>query len=255
MVARQVRKYRLRRGLSVRQLAEECAKLGAPQLTSASLGNIERGQDPEARRKRRDVTVDELLVLGKALKVAPSLLMFPVGEQAEIEVAAESVDTWDTFKWFNGEAYFSQDVNEYWAIPIYLFREHDRLRSERLELMFQNLPTLRDDGGREGRERLINVTLWDKLKNVRAEMRRTGLTPPPAVDDLEGIDDRPRLYMTADEAEARIAAGEQVRVVDSSRPGGLGRSLEPGHAQTLHEAIQLGRELAANSEAQEGEKR
>ena len=43
-------------------MATECAKAGAPQLTTASLGNIERGQDPSAKRKAREVTAAELFL-------------------------------------------------------------------------------------------------------------------------------------------------------------------------------------------------
>jgi hypothetical protein len=75
----------MKRELSVRQLAELCAKNGAPQLTEASLGNIERGQDPNARRKPRDVSVDELLVLAYVLDARPAELMF--GWNRTVEVA------------------------------------------------------------------------------------------------------------------------------------------------------------------------
>src|SRR5690348_16284688 len=75
-IATQIRAYRIKRGWSVRQLAEECAKHGAPQLTEASLGNIERGQDPDAKRKPREVTVEELLTLAYVLNAKPAALIF-----------------------------------------------------------------------------------------------------------------------------------------------------------------------------------
>jgi transcriptional regulator with XRE-family HTH domain len=86
VVAERVKRYRKRLGWSVRQLAEECASLGAPQLTEASLGNIERG--PKDNRKRRDVTVDELMILGYALGVPPLLLMIPLGENEPLQITS-----------------------------------------------------------------------------------------------------------------------------------------------------------------------
>ena len=88
MVAERVKHYRRRLGWSVRQLAEECAWLGAPQLTEASLGNIERG--PGGKRKRRDVTVDELMILGYALGVPPLLLMIPLGENEPLRITSKA---------------------------------------------------------------------------------------------------------------------------------------------------------------------
>jgi transcriptional regulator with XRE-family HTH domain len=86
VVAKRVRYYRKRLGWSVRQLAEECASLGAPQLTEASLGNIERGS--KGKRKPRDVTVDEVMILGYALGVPPLLLMIPLGENEPLRITS-----------------------------------------------------------------------------------------------------------------------------------------------------------------------
>lgn len=68
-IASQIRRYRLAKNWSVRQLAEECARLGAPQLTASSLTNIERGQDENAKRPGRRVLVEELDVIQRALAV------------------------------------------------------------------------------------------------------------------------------------------------------------------------------------------
>ena len=70
-VASRVRAVRKRRGWSVAKLAEQCAKVGVPQLTEEVIGNIER------RRNDRDVTVDELLALAYALSVNPIHLLVP----------------------------------------------------------------------------------------------------------------------------------------------------------------------------------
>ncbi len=75
MVARNVRAARKRREWSGARLAEECAKLGYPQITAEVIGNIERGRRDEHGRRRRDVTVDELVALSEVLEIAPDELL------------------------------------------------------------------------------------------------------------------------------------------------------------------------------------
>jgi transcriptional regulator with XRE-family HTH domain len=84
VVAERVRRGRRELGWTLQQLAEECQRLGAEKLTVASLGNIERGTTES--RKRRDVTVDEVFVLGYALGVPPLLMMIPLGENEPLEI-------------------------------------------------------------------------------------------------------------------------------------------------------------------------
>jgi len=71
-VARRVRELRQSRGLTVAELADGCAAAGMPALTAQVLYKLE-GQRDSAARRPRPVTVDELLVLARALDV-------PVGE-------------------------------------------------------------------------------------------------------------------------------------------------------------------------------
>jgi transcriptional regulator with XRE-family HTH domain len=108
VVAQQVRRHRLRLGMTVPTLAARCKKLGAYELTTAALSNIERGgsesdspdegivedaaedgQRTGSRRGRkpREVTVEELWTLGIALSVPPALLMVPLGTKVRATVA------------------------------------------------------------------------------------------------------------------------------------------------------------------------
>ncbi len=64
--------------------AEECQRLGAPRLTEASIGNIERTK--HGQRKRREVTVDEVFVLAYALGMPPLLMMIPLGENELLQL-------------------------------------------------------------------------------------------------------------------------------------------------------------------------
>src|SRR5207248_3030659 len=88
-----------------------------------AISKIENGE--------RGVSVDELFVLAKALGTAPLLLLFPVGAERVIQyLPGRVVDVWSGARWFSGEAYESEDVATHWAIPLYLFRKHDRLLDE-----------------------------------------------------------------------------------------------------------------------------
>lgn len=66
-------------------LSARCITLGKPHLSTATISNIETGRpakdDPE-RKRRRHVTVDELVVLAAALGVTPADLL-PVGGVSE----------------------------------------------------------------------------------------------------------------------------------------------------------------------------
>jgi transcriptional regulator with XRE-family HTH domain len=90
VVAQQIRRYRQEKGWSVRELAEACAKHGAAQLTESSLANIERGISASARRKGREVSVDELVALAYVLGVPPLALLLPTAADNE-RIGAESI--------------------------------------------------------------------------------------------------------------------------------------------------------------------
>ena len=109
-VAKRVRELRKARGMTTADLAEGCAAAGMPRLTAQVLYKLE-GQ--RAKRTPRPVTVDELLVLARALDVPLSELLLGVGtsygpmtEQglrkyaAQIEKAADEIKasgiTWGT---------------------------------------------------------------------------------------------------------------------------------------------------------------
>lgn len=72
-VAGRIRFYRRARELTVQGLARECERLGMPELTEASLWNIERRAT--SPRKHRRVSVEELLLLARALRVPPLVLV------------------------------------------------------------------------------------------------------------------------------------------------------------------------------------
>ncbi|MFJ8269467.1 hypothetical protein ACIQ8G_03695 [Streptomyces sp. NPDC094154] len=80
VVAARVQEVRKMRVWTIKQLAERCAELGFPELTPNALYNLEGGRRDEEGRRRRNVTVDELLCLADALDVAAVNLLVPLEE-------------------------------------------------------------------------------------------------------------------------------------------------------------------------------
>jgi transcriptional regulator with XRE-family HTH domain len=72
VAAANVRRFRKDKGWTAQRLADECASLGAVDLSAAVIANIETGRRDNDGVRRRDVTVDELLALAVALNVSPS---------------------------------------------------------------------------------------------------------------------------------------------------------------------------------------
>ncbi|WP_371547974.1 helix-turn-helix domain-containing protein [Streptomyces sp. NBC_00554] len=75
IAAERIREIRRKRGLTASQLAQRCADIGAPEITTQSVSNIETGRRDKEGRRRRFVTVDELIALAVALGVAPVHLL------------------------------------------------------------------------------------------------------------------------------------------------------------------------------------
>lgn len=235
-IAQQIRAFRKRRDLTLAQLAEQCDALGAPQLSMSALANIERGQTGQSKRRRRDVSVDELTVLAKALQVPPLLLLFPVGSVDAVSILpTQTLDTWRAAQWFTGEGYMAEDQATHYAVPLYLFRQHDRFIGDYLNLLTDRLfpPTGPDDLDEGKRQKRADYAL-SRLRDVRAEMRRHGLTPPALAEDLRHVDERRHVYLTPEEVEEHAARNPgDVRFVDRNRPG-RGPIYRPGDAERIN---------------------
>lgn len=74
-VAARVRGARHARRWQASDLAERCAELGHPELTTAVIQNIENGRRDKDGRRRRYITVDELHALADALGCSPVELL------------------------------------------------------------------------------------------------------------------------------------------------------------------------------------
>ncbi|MFD9069469.1 hypothetical protein [Streptomyces lasiicapitis] len=86
-------------------LAAECERLGAANLTYAAIVSIESGRRKPDGSRRREVTADELFVLGLALAVPPLLLVAPLGGEQQVPTVPgrDPRDPYTVWKWWTGE--------------------------------------------------------------------------------------------------------------------------------------------------------
>ncbi|WP_326593869.1 helix-turn-helix domain-containing protein [Streptomyces brevispora] len=95
--AEQVRARREELGMSAQQLADECARLGMP-IQRSVIANFENG-------RRANISIAEVMVMAAALRVAPIYLLFPIGQQREIEgLPGMPADPYAWATWFTGES-------------------------------------------------------------------------------------------------------------------------------------------------------
>ncbi|WP_149180892.1 hypothetical protein [Streptomyces sp. TRM49041] len=106
VLAAQIRRHRERLGMNRHELAAECARLGRPDITYAVIVSIETGRSGTEGKRRRPVTVDELLVFGLALATPPLLLLLPLGSGQAVPTvpAADPRDPHTVWQWMTGEA-------------------------------------------------------------------------------------------------------------------------------------------------------
>ena len=246
-LAEQIRAFRKRRNMTLNQLAEVCERLGAPQLSFSALANIERGQTAKSTRRRREVSIDELAVLARALQVPPALLLFQVGAATEVELTPGLVvKPWEAVKWWTAEAYLQGDAETYWSIPIFLFRTHDRLIAQLGELLADRLFANRDDAEKARRTQEADLTV-QRIRDVRGQMRAEGLIPPEMDADMAFIDQRQHVQMMPSAAEAYLAdhPDTSLRPVNYAQPG-QGKTFQAGDPTKLGDRLEGARQFAAD---------
>jgi hypothetical protein len=84
-----VRDARTHHGWKRSDLAARCASLGAPQLTSAVIYDIETGRRDASGKRRREVSVGEWLTLALALDVAPVHLAVPLEDGDRLQLTSK----------------------------------------------------------------------------------------------------------------------------------------------------------------------
>ena len=186
-VGQRIRRTREARGWKAKDLAERCAEIGAPEITPAVIANIETGRRDEEGRRRREVTVDEMLVLALALELPPVFLFIPLDGDEELRITPSAkMDVLTAVAWVSGDdgamRYMSgewipktQDDRARWARWRVANRPIDLLRTIWLwiEGIKEGEPPdswLHDFGGDDLTESLAEMVDW---------MAGLGFTPPP----------------------------------------------------------------------------
>ncbi|URN12505.1 helix-turn-helix domain-containing protein [Streptomyces radiopugnans] len=203
VAAGEIRQHRQRRGITRSELAQKCASYGAPQLTYAALVNIETGRKGKDQKRRRDVTVDELAVLAKALGVPPLALLFPVGRLDEVPALPDrTAPTWDALRWFTGESAFptpSTGSPTGWAVRSDDFADWE---ADRAGLSSYRSHAEYIKGWEKDRERAESARTPEARKRAESDMAKTapvlwqerarlrglGLKLPELPEDLRYID-------------------------------------------------------------------
>lgn len=183
VVASEVKRHRQRRGLSAQQLADACAELGLP-IQRSVLANLESG-------RRTNLSVPELLVIAAALKVAPVLLVFPVGREALSEFLPErTAETWRAAQWFGGHGEdptptVNADRERVHRLPVRLYADHEQA-IRRLSEARANADALRTRARTENGDIARALELAEEnvthtvgiLRDLRRYMRDQGIQPP-----------------------------------------------------------------------------
>lgn len=204
-VARNIQRVRKARQLKQSDVSKLLTAAGRPTLATV-ISKIERGE--------RRVDVDDLVAFGRALGVPPVLLLYPLGEDDDVEVLADQqVPTWAAFRWFIGEGPFPsepipvgdvdaatglpewfEDPEAGWeegAAPVALWRRH----AEQIVEWYAVPSRTRRLHMPEDEERGERARLWgqieDALTQTRTTMRMRGLKPPRLPEELADLDKPP----------------------------------------------------------------
>ncbi|MFI6105803.1 helix-turn-helix domain-containing protein [Streptomyces sp. NPDC051310] len=231
-IAREVRRYRQKKGLSAQQLSDRTVELGMP-IQRSVLANLESG-------RRTTVTVAEVLVLAAALGVPPGVLIFPVGFAQHCENLPGSFPEpiW-AIEWLSGRAILGEEeVEEYAESPLGLIRTHEE-RMEYLMRAIRRRDQAREEFSQQSEEDGDALRRYDlamaELKEIGEQMRRLNesIKAGGHVDydyfrDLK--DEHDRIYSTVQMYQSRAAqyryARDRVERLEEQVVKAQGRLLE-----------------------------
>lgn len=201
VVAGEIKRWRKRRQMSAQRLSNACSELGFP-IPRAVLANLENG--------RRDaISLPELLVIARALEVAPALLVFPIGQTDKVEFLPGTVASpWLAAQWFSGtedlEDVVPHEDGRKWHrdgdLPIRLFLDHETVSREVLAARGRaseaHTAAESAESDREREAHRATAASADQtaqyaestLGRVRSDMRDAGLTPPPLWPQLAHLE-------------------------------------------------------------------
>lgn len=212
VAAEQITRRRKELGWNRERLAKECEQLGMPSLTASSLTNIESGRRQDGVR-RRQVTVDELVVLAWALRIQVPLLLAPYGQVETAELLPDVVvPTWASAHWVAGDdpdswsdaeqlRTLAGNTDDWVAVggPLLALRRHERLvadrmtafgrllRANRLHPSLVNQPEPSEIRIREITQQIEEAD--DELTKWRTWMKDKGLPLPVLPESLLYLDE------------------------------------------------------------------
>jgi hypothetical protein len=197
VIADEVRRHRIRLGLSAQQLATRCTDLGHP-LSRDVITNLENGRRPA-------VSTTELVVLATALETPPILLIYPLGYATTVEtLPGQEVPTWDAVRWFLGDVRLRGMPQSDESTLTELYRAHEsrlahvslaRRLADAARRTAASIPA--DDPkfhqAAEEWEEAVKLALQAEgsVRELRDRFRAADLLPPPLPDGLAEIDEAP----------------------------------------------------------------
>jgi transcriptional regulator with XRE-family HTH domain len=191
-IAAQVAAQRKALEWSAPDLVDACAVLGYPKLTRAIVSKIETGT-------RESVTIGELLVLAKALRIPPVSLVFPLTSGDVHQTPTTVTSAWEAAAWFTGETALD-GVAALEGTPRGDLEDHrnhargveaalagSRLATERRRLVASAEDTTEAEANAREFEQMAFQDCLD-LRVLRDDMRRRGLTPPALPSEIAWVD-------------------------------------------------------------------
>jgi transcriptional regulator with XRE-family HTH domain len=167
LVGQRIKDLRLERGWTADDLAKRCAEVGAPEITSAVIANIETGRKDKTGRRRRDVTIDEVLKLAYALEVPPVRLFVPLLSGEALQISPEvSEKPFEVLLWVTGQ-----------SKPANVSRTQWRRATAELSLYQRIFDAYEDVAAAEGQDQLFESRLRE-LATVLGIAGDSGLEPP-----------------------------------------------------------------------------
>lgn len=151
-----------------------------PSINREVITKLENG-------RREAVSTAELLILARALAIAPMLLIFPLTDEPITEVApGNGMPAWEAVRWFYGrpriftQERFDVSIDD----PIALFEDHD----SEIELYMNTMAI--GGSGANGMGFIEELAaICRDIRHTRATIRKLGLIPPRLPSELSGLAD------------------------------------------------------------------
>jgi transcriptional regulator with XRE-family HTH domain len=170
LVGQRVKAYRVHHGWTAQQLAKRCAEAGASEISAAVIANIETGRRDASGRRRRDVTIDEVLKLAYALGVSPIALFTPLAAGEGLAITPTVAEKpFEALLWVTGRAKPANVSRADW--------NKSRAEITLYQRIFDTIQeTTEDEGDEAFGAHLKNLAM---LMNLAVD---TGLEPPELPD-------------------------------------------------------------------------